>query len=200
MTDVWRVYEKAAAQWAQSRTRLIGEEAYLDRILAALPPKAHVLDIGCGTGHPIARHFIERGFAVTGVDAAPAMLAMCRDSFPSATFIETDMRTLALKTEFGAVIAWDSFFHLSHEDQRAMFPIFAEHTAARGFLLFTSGPDHGEAIGELHGHPLYHASLGTPEYRTLLDQHGFDVLLHVVDDPKCGRHTIWLAQRRGTDR
>jgi hypothetical protein len=66
--------------------------------------------------------------------------------------------------------------------------------APRGLLLFTSGPSHGEAIGNLYGRPLYHASLDAEEYRSLLDANGFEVLRHTVEDPECGRHTVWLAQ------
>jgi hypothetical protein len=62
--------------------------------------------------------------------------------------------------------------------------------------MFTSGPAHGVAIGSFHGEPLYHASLDVDEYGSLLDQSGFDVMDHVIEDPACGGHTIWLAQRR----
>jgi hypothetical protein len=44
------------------------------------------------------------------------------------------------------------------------------------------------------GEPLYHASLAPEEYRTLLKSTGFRVVAHIVEDPNCGRHTIWLAQ------
>ena len=60
--------------------------------------------------------------------------------------------------------------------------------------MFTSGPSHGEAIGELEGEALYHSSLDPEEYRALLNQNGFQVLEHVVEDPDCGLATIWLAQ------
>jgi hypothetical protein len=62
--------------------------------------------------------------------------------------------------------------------------------------MFTSGPSHGEAIGTYRGEPLYHGSLDASEYRSLLDDNGFAVVAHVVEDPTCGGHTIWLAQRR----
>ncbi len=77
-----------------------------------------------------------------------------------------------------------------------MFPIFRDHTTEQGALLFTSGPAHGVAMGSFHGEPLYHASLDGDEYRALLDQAGFDVVDHVIEDPACGGHTVWLAQRR----
>ncbi len=67
-----------------------------------------------------------------------------------------------------------------------MFPVFGRHIAARGALMFTSGPAHGEVIGSFHGEPLYHASLDPAEYRALLDEAGFDVVAHVAEDPACG--------------
>ena len=51
-------------------------------------------------------------------------------------------------------------------------------------------------MGTYRGEPLYHASLDPNEYRELLDTHGFDVIAHVVEDPTCARHTIWLSQLR----
>ncbi len=47
----------------------------------------------------------------------------------------------------------------------------------------------------LEGDPLYHASLAPGEYRELLDTIGFSVVSYVEDDPECGGHTVWLAQR-----
>jgi hypothetical protein len=105
-----------------------------------------------------------------------------------------DMRKLALQRQFSGILAWDSFFHLSYDDQRRMFPLFREHAAPNAALMFTSGPVHGEAIGSLAGEPLYHASLDPTEYRLLLDQSGFRVVAYIAEDADCGGHTIWLAQ------
>ena len=106
------------------------------------------------------------------------------------------MRSLSLGRSFDGILAWDSFFHLCQDDQRRMFPIFRSHAAPRAVLMFTSGPSHGEAIGSFEGEPLYHASLDGADYRALLDENGFAVVEHMVEDPACGRHTVWLVQRR----
>jgi hypothetical protein len=34
------------------------------------------------------------------------------------------------------------------------------------------------------------------EYNSLLNENGFEVVAHVVEDPSCGLHTIWLSQLR----
>ena len=77
-----------------------------------------------------------------------------------------------------------------------MFPVFRQHAASNAALMFTSGPAHGEAIGSFGGEPLYHASLDPDEYRSLLDDSGFDVLGYWPEEPECDDHTIWLARRR----
>jgi hypothetical protein len=105
------------------------------------------------------------------------------------------MRELALGRRFDGLLAWDSFFHLTPADQRAMFPILGAHAGPRATLMFTSGPRHGEAIGTFQGEPLYHGSLDPAEYRALLEAQGFGVVAHAAEDPTCGGHTIWLAQR-----
>jgi predicted TPR repeat methyltransferase len=136
----------------------------------------------------------DRGFALTGIDAAPAMIAICRERFPQAAWRVADMRSLDLGRRFDAIVAWDSYFHLDRDAQRAMFPVFARHIAPGGALLFTSGPAEGEAIGDLYGNALFQASLGPDEYWSLLAASGFGVLLHRAEDPSCGSHTVWLAQ------
>jgi trans-aconitate methyltransferase len=171
------------------------EKAWLERFLTLLPHEHKVLDLGCGTGVPIARYLTEHGCRVTGVDASSAMITMAADRFPEHGWLVADMRSLTLNREFDGILAWDSFFHLPAADQRRMFPIFKHHAAAGAALMFTSGPSAGEQIGRYRGEPLYHASLDSAEYRTILHDNGFDVVSHVVADPACGEHTIWLARR-----
>ena len=189
------LYERHAQSYVADR-RGVGwvESAWLDRFIALLPRYASILDIGCGSGEPIARYFIDRNFAVEGVDASPTLISICRERFPKQSWQVADMRSLALGKTFHGVLAWDSFFHLRHEDQRRMFPIFRLHAAAGAALMFTSGTSHSVAIGSYHGEPLYHASLGPEEYRALLEANGFRVEAHVSEDPDCGRHTVWLAR------
>ena len=188
------LYERHAANYDADRGRGLWERGWLERFRDASGPQAPILDIGCGMGEPIARYFIENGHSVTGIDSAPSLIRLCEGRFPDQKWVVADMRRLDIGAEFGGILAWDSFFHLTAEDQRAMFPVFRKHAAPGAALMFTSGPAHGEAIGSYHGEPLYHASLDADEYATLLDAHGFEILAHVAEDATCGGHTIWLAR------
>ena len=191
------LYQRKALDWVRNREHSGGlmEQSWLDRFRALVPSKGFILDIGCGSAVPIARYLIEAGHRVTGIDSSATLIDLCRDRFPAHEWLVADMRTLALGRPFDGIIAWDSFFHLCADDQRRMFPLFQQHAVAGAPLMFTSGPAHGEAIGDFEGEPLYHASLVPAEYRSLLDHHGFQVIAYVAEDINCGRHTIWLAQR-----
>lgn len=193
------LYERHARDFDRERSKRLFERAWLDRFLDLAPANGVVVDIGCGSGEPIARYLIEAGRRVVGVDSSPSMIAMCEERFPVQRWIIADMRELSLDQMFDGVLAFDSFFHLAPEDQRAMFPVFAELALPGAPLMFTSGPRAGVAMGVYHGEPLYHASLDPDEYRALLAASGFDVLAFVPEDDTCGGRTVWLAQRRQRD-
>jgi len=192
--DILPTYDRVAAGFARARDKSLFERRWLDKMLAHTPPPRRVLDLGCGSGNPIARYLTDRRAQVTGVDGAAAMVALFQQNLPDAPVYHADMRGLDLGQKFDAILAWNSFFHLSPADQRAMFAIFANHAAPRATLMFTAGPRAGEPIGEVEGEPVYHASLDPQEYQALLADHGFDLLKFTPDDPTCNGHTIWLAR------
>ena len=192
-------YQSIADTWAAQRNRQLMERRWLDRFLVACPRntgRPKIIDIGCGSGAPIARYLADRGARVTGLDAAPAMCAHFEATVPGASVIEADMRSFEPTERFDGILAWNSFFHLSAEDQTAMFAKFAALADSQAALMFTSGPSAGEAIGEVGGMPIYHASLAPETYRELLAEAGFKVISFVPEDPDCGGHTVWLARRR----
>jgi 2-polyprenyl-3-methyl-5-hydroxy-6-metoxy-1,4-benzoquinol methylase len=181
--DIIDLYRRHAKAWVEARgSELKIERLWLDRFCTLLPNDARILDIGCGSGEPIARHLVDRGYAVTGIDSAADMIEMFRRNLPEQEAHIADMRALALLRRFDGVLAWDSFFHLDYDDQRAMFAVFAHHAKAGAPLMFTSGPAHGQAIGTFAGEPLHHASLDPAEYKSLLDTNGLFVLGHVCYD------------------
>jgi len=88
------------------------------------------------------------------------------------------------------------FFHLKPDDQRAMSSIFSAHAVAGGILMFNAGLRHGESIGSYQGDPLYHASLDAGEYASLLNEAGFELVEHSINDPAQGGRIVWIARRR----
>ena len=190
-------YERHARAWDKDRRESgWNDKPWHDRFVAAVPAGASVLDLGCGSGCPVALNMAACGLAVTGVDTSPTLVSLCRARMPHQRWIVGDMRSPPIRERFDGILAWDSFFHLRPDDQRRMFHVFAEHCGSRAVLMFNAGPERGEAIGSYKGDPLYHASLDPAEYEEALDAIGFDVEAHAVEDRGAGGRTVWLARSR----
>lgn len=190
------LYSRRALEWDRDRGGTLVEKAWLDAFLAHVPSAGTILDLGCGSGEPIARYLVAQGRRLTGVDAASGLIDLCRRRFPDHDWRVADMRGLDLGRTFDGVVAWHSAFHLTPEDQREMFAVYARHLAPGGVLMFTSGTEEGESVGQWRGEPLYHGSLSVEGYRSALDASGFDLLAHRLHDAGTGGATVWLARAR----
>lgn len=188
-------YERHASAWdAHRRASGWNDRTWHDRFVALLAEGAEVFDLGCGGGTPVASNLAAHGMHVTGVDSSESLIALCRGRLPDQRWIVADMRSLQLGKSFDGILAWDSFFHLAPDAQRAMFATFAAHAHRGTILIFNAGPSFGEAIGTYRDDPLYHASLDHAEYRQLLAGCGFGVIGQVREDPQAGGRTVWLAR------
>ncbi|MFC5344933.1 trans-aconitate 2-methyltransferase [Brevundimonas staleyi] len=191
--DIVDLYDRRAADWVADRGRALTEadRIWLDRLAERLQPGDAVLDVGCGSGRPMAAALIERGFRLTGVDSSAGLIAHAKADLPEGRFIQADMRTLDLGEAFAGVLAWHSLFHLSPADQRIALPRLLAHAAPRASILFSSGPREGHVVGDWRGDPLYHGSLDPEAYETLLTSQGF-----VVESGVWAQDgSAWLAHR-----
>jgi ubiquinone/menaquinone biosynthesis C-methylase UbiE len=106
-------YDKIADDWHKyvRRPEYIERTlGYVAKVLEGLPAGATVLDLGCGTGEPIAKYVIERGFRVVGIDQSSEMLKIAKTIVPEARLIHGDMVEIEFDEKFAAAIAWDSAF------------------------------------------------------------------------------------------
>ncbi|HEV2878099.1 MAG TPA: class I SAM-dependent methyltransferase [Candidatus Eremiobacteraceae bacterium] len=80
-------FNSLAVDYARFRTSYSDE--LFDTIVdyARLAPGGRVLDLACGTGLGMLQ-YAHRGFAVTGVDVAPAMIAQARDLVPAGSPVD----------------------------------------------------------------------------------------------------------------
>jgi SAM-dependent methyltransferase len=196
------LYSEKADGWIADRRPVLGAEGpglteagWFERFMAALPPGASILDVGSGSGRPVAETLMARGFRVTGVEPSPGLRAHAAATLPQGEWLDGDMRTLDLGgRRFDGLLAWHSLFHLSPADQRIALPRILSHAADACVFMTSSGPAEGEAIGQWRGEPLYHGSLNPEEYRAVFAAHGF------VADPvdpaeQDGHGVVWVARR-----
>lgn len=191
------IYERNARRFDSERPKGLHERSWLDRFTAGQPAGAAILDLGCGAGDPIALHLAACGFRITGIDASREMIGLARARLPGGDWRLGDMRDLDLGQRFDGIIGWNSFFHLTREEQRALLPRLANHLNIGGALMLTVGPKDGEVGGQVGDDPVYHSSLAPADYREILVRHGVEIAAFVVEDPECDAQTVLLGRKSG---
>jgi ubiquinone/menaquinone biosynthesis C-methylase UbiE len=99
-------YERHAAAWDRDRQ----DSGWNDKFgttVSSTPcrPAPRFLHLGCGSGRPVAQYMAERGLHVTGIDASPTMISLCRERLPDQEWVVADMRHLSLGRRFDGVLA-----------------------------------------------------------------------------------------------
>ncbi len=189
------VYDRHAERYDAQRSKAWGEARWLARFADALPRGGSILDLGCGSGRPIAEWLIGEGFQLTGADFSEKMLELARTRWPDGDWRLCDMRNLDLGDTFDGLVCWDSFFHLTQDEQREAFPRLAAHLNPGGLLMVTVGAAAGEVTGTVEGDPVYHASLSPAEYAQALENCGMRMTAFIAEDPKCNGHSVLMGQR-----
>jgi SAM-dependent methyltransferase len=209
-------YDNIAEQWhANFRGQSYVDRvlSYVDRVLEGLRSGARVLDLGCGTGNPIAQHIVERGFRVTGVDQSAKMLEIARRVVPEAEFIQGDMVDLQFVDQFAAAIAWDSVFHVERKHHLAIFRKLAAALEPGGRLLLSVGgsdalsnvEDSTSSIAsdaegftsQMFGHTFFYSGYKPQIARRLLEAEGFEIEVWEVDEPAGRGHIAVIARKVG---
>src|SRR5262245_113728 len=93
-------------------------DVLLDETLKELPPGAHILDVGCGTGEYV-RRANELGFTASGLEPADAMRAAAISKNPGATIVSGVATELPFVDEsFDLVICIEVLRYLDRSDIR----------------------------------------------------------------------------------
>lgn len=162
-------WEAVADRFAALRSE-IGADI-VRRWAAQLPPGGSVVDIGCGTGWPVAQVLADAGLAVSGIDPAPTLLAAFRVALPEApAACEPVQRSGFFGRSFDGAVAIGLLFLLSDADQRNAIARIATALRPGGRLLFSAPRTPCRWHDTLTGRPSL--SLGEAGYRALLTEYG----------------------------
>ena len=190
-------YDRIAEAWAKGRAAAGADfpgRRFLDRLLAPLAPGAHVLDVGCGCGEPVAAHLCARGFRVTGLDASARMLERARQAVPAATLVLGDLRAADPGSPFDAAVAWDSVFHVPRAEHAAVFGRLRSWLRPGGRLLVSLGASDAEGFtSAMMGERFFYSGHAPAEALDLLCRAGFAVEHWEVDDASSRGHAAVLA-------
>lgn len=158
-----------------------------------LPGGATVIDIGCGSGLPIAEVLLSEGLQVFGIDAAPSFVEAFRHNLAGIPVAcEAVQDSTFFNRPFDAALAWGLVFLLSPEDQGRLIRRFADILVPEGRLLFTAPAIPCQWNDAMTGEKS--TSLGCAEYCRLLSEAGFSVEREYEDE---GENHYFEASKPG---
>jgi len=171
-----------------------------------LPPAARVLDIGSGTGRPVAHDLAAAGHRVTGLDVSAVMIDIARTHVPAAEFVHVDVRDWTSPDEsWDAVCAFFPFLQMSRADTAGVLAGIARWLVPGGYLLVVTVPLDGERLpSEFLGHPVEITSFAPDALSEQVAAAGLEVLhtqLELFQPDKPGaqaeEHLLITARRPG---
>jgi cyclopropane fatty-acyl-phospholipid synthase-like methyltransferase len=174
-----KAYNSIAEQWSEAR-----EEQDISEVVVEFAGKikrgGKILDIGCGTGYPIAKYFSDNGFMVTGIDISEKLLQRAIDrNIKNAEFQLCDFFNFKPVEKYDGIIAFDSFFHFEKEKQDKIYAMVSGWMEKGSRILFTHGNRDGEISGTMFGETFYYSALETEHVHTLLKESNIEVELSI---------------------
>ncbi|MCX5414063.1 bifunctional 2-polyprenyl-6-hydroxyphenol methylase/3-demethylubiquinol 3-O-methyltransferase UbiG [Streptomyces sp. NBC_00059] len=101
---------------------------------------SRVLDLGCGSGVPVARDLARAGHRVTGVDISETQIDRARTLVPQADFIRADATSVTFPVgTFDAVVSLYALIHIPLEEQPPLLKKIASWLRPGGWFLCSTG-------------------------------------------------------------
>lgn len=196
---VRRGYDVLSARYDEATGAETKYEGWISEILEALDAGGRVLDLGCGSGVPVARSLVSAGHQVLGVDISEVQVRRAREFVPQGEFLQADATTLDLPGEsFDAVISFYALIHIPLDEQLPLLERIAGWLRPGGLFAGTAGHRAWTGAEEnwLEGHtPMWWSHADAATYRAWLEQSGLVVeRQEFVPEGESG-HALFWARR-----
>ena len=196
---VARGYDAVADAYLGRFSSSAVRDAWLAGFVALLPDNAHVLDLGCGAGVPVARRFVELGFDVTGVDGSARQIGLARAHVPAAAFLHADMTGVELPAaSFDGVAAFYSIIHVPAAEQGPLLARIGSWLKPGGVFVgsFGAGKAH-DWTGDWLGTEMFFSHNDEATSVALVRQAGLEPLrTETVEQDNEDARFLWILARK----
>ncbi len=168
-------YNKIAELYLKEREKFENWRE-LQEFCSKLPSNAKILDVGCGTGIPIASYLIQNGFEVVGIDLSSEMVTVARKNVPEATILEMNMAEIEFPPEsFDGLISCYAIFHVPRERHAAIFQSFHTILKAKGTMLVSAASCEWEEVEDYLGARMFWSHYDPVTTESLITDAGFEI-------------------------
>ncbi len=190
-----RAWDDVAEAYANRRDPDGSDAALIDDLLADLPADPDVLDIGCGDG---ARTLANLPAGSVGLDISREGLELATGEVPGARLLQGDMAALpCADSEFDALTAYHSVFHVPREEHPAVYEEFARVLRPGGVALMTLPGGRFETVrrGWMGGR-MFFSTPGRERTLGMLRDAGFEDCSTTTATDPLGSSTEFVFARR----
>ncbi len=190
-----QAYDNIADTWHEKREWYI-EQPAIDETITHLPASAKILDVGCGSGKPIAAYLVEKGFNVYGVDISPRLIDYAKQIIPENQLFVSDICDFSTDIKFDAIVCWFALFHIHADHHLDVLKKFHSFLKPKGILLITFADTSCEPDGtevkvidehtiesEMFGERFYHSGNPAVINKQSVELAGFKIITDKIDQP-----------------
>ncbi len=196
---VRRGYDAVSVRYDEQYGGQTKYRAWLGELRERVPAGAAVLDLGCGSGLPVARDLAAAGYRVTGVDLSGTQIRRARELVPQAQFIRADITAIDFApASFDAVVALYVLIHLPLEEQQPLLRRIASWLRPGGLFLATTGYRAWTGVDENWlggGVPMWWSQADAATYRSWIGEAGLSVDREEFAPEGDGGHALFWASR-----
>lgn len=153
-------YNAIAKDWDAARSSLLPyERPFLERLMNNLARPAKVLDLGCGTGRPMAEILLRQGHSVTGVDQAEDLLLLARERLPEGRWLQAELETFLPDEDYDGAVIWDALFHIPREHHESILrSVLRSLQKGSKLILTVGGSEHPPFTDTMYGQTFFYDS------------------------------------------
>lgn len=196
---VRRGYDAVSARYDEAYGAETKYGTLLDELCQRIPAGGTVLDLGCGSGIPVARTLAAAGYRVIGVDISEVQIGRAREHVPAAEFIQADVTAVAFDAEsFDAVVSFYALIHIPLTEQPPLLRNIAGWLRPGGFFVATTGQGAWTGTEENWlggGAPMWWSHADADTNRQWIEQVGLTVERQEFIPEADSGHALFWARR-----
>ena len=169
-------YDKCAEKYMKAR--ISEKEESLELLIERLKNGSAVLDIGCGSGIPVAKQ-LSKNYKVVGIDISQSQIELAKENVKNAKFYCDDIMKTDLENEsFDGVVSYYAIFHIPKEEHKLLFNKIYNILKPGGYLLVTLANKNEDSYTEddFFDTTMYWSNYGVKEYLDILKDLNFEIL------------------------
>lgn len=194
--DIAKAYDRAATQYESVREKWDNEKL-LNDLCSRLPQGSRILDVGCGSGTPIAQGLVARGMNVRGIDISEGQIKSALSKrIDNATFEVKNMHDIDYDQEFDGVACFYSIYHIERQYHAEILAKLAKSLKKNGVAMILFGVKSRAAhTGQIAGAEMVWSNHDMKTNLELVEDAELSIECVFIDTAGDERHQVIIAKK-----